>query len=269
MAPQNQKDSWNPEQYGKFKNQRSLPFFDLMGLLAPVDEARVVDLGCGTGELTLELHRHVGASSTLGLDSSDEMLRASAAFVKPGLSFEKGHLEAWAPVGEYDIVFSNAALQWVGDHPSLFGRLRAALREGGQLAVQMPMNHDYPTHVIASRMSHEPRWRAKLKGQTYDKFSSLLSLEDYASLLFRLGFAEQNVMLKVYPQLVESRADVVEWVRGSMLTYFQSRLTPEDFDEFVSEFEERLFAVLPDEHPFFYPFKRVLIWGQLPVHTVC
>lgn len=258
------KDSWNPEQYDKFKNQRSLPFFDLMHLLKPVPEAQVVDLGCGTGELTAQLHAFVEASSTLGLDSSDEMLRASSLFVKPGVKFEKGHIESWAPTAEYDVVFSNAALQWVGDHRSLFARLRGALRPGGQLAVQMPMNHDYPTHVIASAMSQEPKWKAKLKGQAYDKFSALLSIEDYASLLFRLGFEDQSVLLKVYPQVIESREGVVEWVRGSMLTYFQSRLTPDDFADFVSEFQERLFAVLPDERPFFYPFKRVLMWARLP-----
>ena len=128
----------------------------------------------------------------------------------------------------------------------------------------MPMNHDYPTHIIASQMSHEARWKARLKGQVYDKYSSLLSVEDYASLLFKLGFAEQNVSLKVYPQVMASREGVVEWVRGSMLTYFQSRLTPEDFSDFVSEFEERLFSVLPDDQPFFYPFKRVLMWARLP-----
>jgi trans-aconitate 2-methyltransferase len=264
MALQN-RDSWNPEQYEKFKNQRSLPFFDLMGLLTSVSDANVIDLGCGTGELTGELHRHLTASSTLGLDSSDEMLRAAAVFVKPGLRFEKGHIESWAPTAaEYDIVFSNAAFQWVGDHRALFARVHAALKPGGQVAVQMPMNHDYPTHVIASQMSHEPRWKARLKGQVYDKFSSLLSVEDYASLLFKLGFTEQSVSLKVYPQVMDSRDGVVEWVRGSMLTYFQSRLTPEDFSDFVSEFEERLFKILPDDEPFFYPFKRVLMWARLP-----
>ena len=81
---------------------------------------------------------------------------------------------------------------------------------------------------------------------------------------FRLGFEQQTVLMKVYPQLLDSRAGVVEWVRGSMLTYFQSRLAPDDFTDFVSEFETRLFKVLPDERPFFYPFKRVLMWARLP-----
>jgi trans-aconitate 2-methyltransferase len=257
------KDSWNPEQYEKFKNQRSAPFFDLMNFVLPVAGSKVIDLGCGTGELTAELHRYIGASETLGMDSSDEMLKKAEAFSSAGLHFAKGLIESWSAPGEYDVIFSNAALQWVGDHVALFTRLKDSLKPGGQIAVQMPMNHDYATHVIASAMSHEEPWLSKLKGQPYDKYKSLLSVEDYASLLFRLGFTEQNVSLKVYPQVIESREGVVEWVRGSMLTYFEARLTPDDFNRFIVEFKKRLFSQLPDDKPFFYPFKRILMWAKL------
>jgi trans-aconitate 2-methyltransferase len=257
------KDSWNPEQYEKFKNQRSLPFFDLMKMVEPRSGARVIDLGCGTGELTAELHKYMGAAESVGMDSSDEMLKKASAFTVEGIRFEIGHIDTWSAKAEYDLVFSNAALQWVGDHTDLFRRLRESLREGGQLAVQMPMNHDHPTHVIATAMSREEPWISKLKGQAYDKFKALKSVEDYASMLFRLGFKEQNVLLKVYPQVMESRDSVVEWVRGSMLTYFEARLTPDDFRRFVAEFKKRLFEVLPDDQPFFYPFKRVLMWAKL------
>ncbi len=256
-------DSRNPEQYEKFKKQRSAPFFDLMKLIQPVDGAKVVDLGCGTGELTSELHRYIGASETFGIDSSDEMLKKTEAFAKSGLRFEKGLIESWSAHSQYDVIFSNAALQWVGDHTSVFKKMKESLKPGGQIAVQMPMNHDYATHVIASAMSHEEPWISKLKGLPYDKYKSLLSIEDYAVLLFHLGFVEQNVLLKVYPQVMESRDGVVEWVRGSMLTYFESRLTPDDFIRFTTEFKKRLFSQLADDRPFFYPFKRVLMWAKL------
>lgn len=257
------KDSWNPEQYERFKNQRSAPFFDLLKMVEPLAGAKVVDLGCGTGELTAELRKHIGASETLGIDSSDEMLRKASAFSGEGLRFEKGLIESWTAPGSYDVIFSNAAIQWVGDHRNLFARLKQSLRPGGQLALQMPMNHDYATHVIASAMSYEEPWLSKLKGQPYDKYKSLLSVEDYASMLFGLGFTSQSVTLKVYPQVLDSRDGVVEWVRGSMLTYFEARLTSDDFGRFMIEFKRRLFAQLNDDKPFFYPFKRVLMWAKL------
>ncbi|MBC7714049.1 MAG: methyltransferase domain-containing protein [Rhizobacter sp.] len=256
------KGHWNPSQYEKFKDERSQPFLDLMGLIEPVEHSKVVDLGCGTGELTQLLHRHLTPLSTLGIDTSKEMLKKSEEYRTSSLSFEKADIETWTPSEKFDVIFSNAALQWCGNHEQLFAHLYEALKTHGQLAVQMPMNHDYPTHVLAQKISNEPKWNKLLNGEAYDKYSALLSPEDYAALLFKLGFREQNVNLKVYGHVLESRAGVVEWVKGSMLTYFKSRLSETDYNDFVKEFQERLFKILPNEKPFFYPFKRVLLWAR-------
>jgi len=256
-------DAWNPNQYDKFKAERSQPFYDLMNLLEITGHPQVVDLGCGTGELTAELHRYLRAHSTVGMDSSDEMLRKADDLNEEGLSFKKGNITEFQANTEYDVVFSNAALQWVPDHAALFAHLKKALKPGGQLAVQMPMNHDYPTHKLAIQMSNEAKWKDLLKGQTYDKHLTMLSAEEYAAILFKLGFKEQKVFLRIYPHVLEKRDDVLEWVKGSMLTHFQSRLSKEDFDSFMKEYSQRLMAALPDESPFFYPFKRVLMWAKL------
>jgi trans-aconitate 2-methyltransferase len=256
------KDSWNPDQYEKFKVQRSQPFYDLMNLLSPQEGARVVDLGCGTGELTEELHRFVKASETLGIDSSEEMLKKAQNFAGDELSFQKGDIQKFSDTQGFDIIFSNAALQWCSDHPTLFAQLKSSLRPGGQIAIQMPMNHDYATHVIAKQMSLEEPWASLMK-EPYSKTQSMLTVEQYASLLFKLGFKEQNVLLKVYGHELESREGVIEWVKGTLLTYFESRLAPADFQAFTAEFRKRLFQELPDDKPFFYPFKRILLWAKI------
>lgn len=259
--------SWDPQQYEKFKDQRSKPFFDLMALVQPVQDMSIVDLGCGTGELTVDLHRGMKARETLGLDSSDEMLlRAKALELDPvldaKLKFTKGDIEKWKPKEKFDLIFSNAALQWCEDHRKIFSKLKAALSErgpdgrGGQLAVQMPMNQDYPTHTVAREMAAEI-------APDFTIQESLLSLEDYASMLFRLGFKEQNVFVKVYGHELESRDGVIEWVKGSTLTQFKKRLTPKKYESFLKEYERRLFSELKDERPFFYPFKRVLLWARV------
>lgn len=257
------KDSWNPSQYEKFKNERSQPFLDLLDLVKPFPEGAAVDLGSGTGELTSLLHDTFKPKSTTGLELSDSMLAKAKRYERPGLSFVQGNIENWRPQGTYDLVISNAALQWCGDHVDIFKKIRSALRSHGQIAVQMPMNHHYPTHILAKQMSEESEWKNLLKGQTYNKFDVMLNPEDYASLLFKLGFKEQNVFVKVYGHTLDSREQVVEWVKGSMLTHFQSRLSEEDFERFLEEFTRRLFKILPDDHPFFYPFKRIFIWGRL------
>lgn len=256
-------DSWNPQQYDKFKAQRSQPFYDLISLLEPVKSPRVVDLGCGTGELTSELHKAMGSRLTTGIDSSESMLAEARELETPSLKFEAGKIETWNPTDHVDIILSNAAIQWCDHHEVIFARLAKSLEPGGQIAVQMPMNHDYPTHVLADEMSREPKWAARLSGVSRDQDKSMLSVEGYASLLFNLGFERQKVFLRVYGHELESRAGVIEWVKGTLLTFFESRLSHTDFAEFTQEFRERLFKILPDDQPFFYPFKRVLIWGRL------
>lgn len=85
-------DVWNPQQYEKFKDERSQPFFDLMDLLQPIPNAEVIDFGCGTGELTARLHRKIKAKQTLGMDSSDEMLKKAGAIYVDGLLFKSGDI---------------------------------------------------------------------------------------------------------------------------------------------------------------------------------
>lgn len=257
-------DAWNPKQYDKFKAERSQPFYDLMSLLETSHTpSQVVDLGCGTGELTADLHKHLKAQSTIGVDLSDEMLKKAQSLSVPGLQFIKGDIQTWKSATPVDVIFSNAALQWCTDHPKLFAELKSSLAPHGQIAVQMPMNHDYPTHTLADEMSREEPWKSLLKNEVYDKKKIMLTPEEYATLIFKLGFTEQKVLLKVYAHELENREAVVEWVKGTLLTRFKSRLSENDYQEFLRQYQSRLFKKIPDDKPFFYPFKRILIWAQL------
>src|SRR5512143_2258714 len=100
-------DTWNPTQYNRFQHERRQPGLDLIALLRPRPQARVVDLGCGTGELTRLLHDRLGARETVGLDSSASMLAKSAAHATAGLRFASGDIADFAAEGTWDVIFSN------------------------------------------------------------------------------------------------------------------------------------------------------------------
>jgi trans-aconitate 2-methyltransferase len=255
-------DAWEPDRYGRFAAERAQPFFDLLGLVRPVPGGRVVDLGCGAGELTVQLHRRLEAGETLGLDSSPAMLERAAGLAGGGLRFELGDITDFAE-GGWDVVFSNAALHWLPDHRALLGRLVAALRPGGQLAVQVPANHDHPAHLVAAEVAAAEPFRTLLGG--YVGRSPVQAPEWYAELLDRLGLAEQHVRLQVYLHRLPARDEVVEWVRGTLLTDYAARLPAERFEEFLAAYGERLLPRLPDTRPYRYLFKRLLLWGRLPV----
>ncbi|MDE2668360.1 MAG: methyltransferase domain-containing protein [Chloroflexota bacterium] len=252
-------DTWQPEQYARFRAEREQPFHDLLALVEPVSGGRVVDLGCGTGVLTPVLHEHTQAAETVGVDRSEAMLAQSEQHAGDGVRFEQGDIATFRGNG-LDVVFSNAALQWVDGHEALFPRLAATLRDGGQLAVQMPMNHDHPSHTVAHEVAREPRHAKALGG--YVRGYPLQEVEWYAELLARMGFEEQHVRLQVYLHQLAGPEEVVEWVKGSLLTDYRNRLSPEDYEAYLADFRERLLAELPDERPHLYPFKRLLLWGR-------
>lgn len=252
--------AWNPEQYSRFRNERSEPFFDLLALVRPIPGRRAVDLGCGTGELTKVLHETVGAAVTIGIDNSETMLERSAQYAGDGLRFKLGTILRFAPSKPVDLVFSNAALQWVPEHEPLFERLTASLAGGGQLAVQMPANHDHLSHLVAHQIAGEEPFRTELGG--YIRKVPVREPEWYAALLDRLEYSEQHVRMQVYTHHLESRDEVVEWTRGTLLTDYQQRMPAEAFEAFLARYRERLLPQLSDSRPYFYPFKRLLIWGR-------
>jgi trans-aconitate 2-methyltransferase len=250
-------DAWNPAQYQRFKFERSKPFHDLLALCAPIPGGRAVDLGCGTGELTALLHARLGAQATLGIDSSPSML--AKAPPGPGLHFEQHDIAQFSG-DTFDLVFSNAALQWLPDHPRLIARVSALVAPNGQLAVQVPANHDHPSHVLAHALAGESPFAEALGG--YVRQSPVLPVERYAEILEGLGYAEKRVRLEVYGHRLESRDEVAEWVRGTLLTDYQKRLPEDLYSRYIETYRERLAAALPDSRPYFYAFKRVLFWAR-------
>jgi trans-aconitate 2-methyltransferase len=254
------RDGWDPGQYERFLEERRAPFFDLLALVRPRPGMRVVDLGCGTGELTRILHDRLGAAETLGVDRSAAMLERSRDHAGADLRFAERDLrEALAPES-YDLVFSNAALHWIPDHPDLFGRITRALTPGGQLAVQMPANADHPSHTVAAELASEPPFRNAFGAEVAQP--GVLDPVAYALLLERLGHRFQHVRMQVYLHRLESPADVVEWVKGTLLTAYQQRLSADLYDRFLAAYRARLLARLDDVRPYPYPFKRILLWAQ-------
>jgi trans-aconitate 2-methyltransferase len=258
-------DTWDPAQYDKFQREREQPFHDLLELIQPRAGMRVVDLECGTGKLTGTLHERLSAGETMGIDRSDSMLASARSGVRrPGLHFSVGTIEAFvaepSSAAGWDLIFSNAALHWVDDHEALIARLAGLLAPSGQLAFQVPAQHDALPHRVADELAAVEPFASAFGG--WRRSQPVLEPDEYARLLYRCGFAAPKVRLIVYPHVLASREDVVEWVKGTLLTVYKRQLRADVYDEFVREYRLRLLARLEDANPYFYPFKRILCWGQ-------
>jgi trans-aconitate 2-methyltransferase len=262
-------DAWRPEQYQKFAGERAQPFWDLLDLVERRQISRAVDLGCGTGELTEAAATRLAVEDMTGIDSSPAMLQQAKGRSRPGLRFAGGDIGSWSSGGDHDLmnlVLANASLHWVPDHAAVLQRWWTAIAPGGQLAVQMPANADHPSHLVAVEVGAAEPFRTALGGTPPPDpvAANVLAPEQYAILLDRLGAARQHVRLQVYPHVLASSADVVEWVKGTSLTRFLSALPAELHEPFVAEYRRRLLAAIGDHAPYFYPFKRILFWASKP-----
>ena len=153
---------WDPKQYHKFQAERAAPFFDLLALIERRPDLKVVDLGCGTGELTRQLADALPNSDVTGLDSSSQMLEKAKAHAGANLRFEQG--DQAQLTGEWDLIFSNAALHWSDNHLELIPSLYEKLRPGGQIAVQVPSNFNHISHQLYRETASEEPFRTVLNG---------------------------------------------------------------------------------------------------------
>ena len=249
---------WNPDTYHQFQTQRSAPFDDLLKLVDIRHGLRVVDLGCGTGELTRRLADSLPDSTVLGLDSSPQMLERAQAHVRPGLRFEAGDLAELE--GEWDLIFSNAALQWSDNHKELIPFLFSRLTPAGQLAVQVPSNHNSKTHITIVEVAKREPFVSALDGWT--RQSPVLSIEAYAELLFREGAQDILVYEQVYPHVLENADAIVAWISGTALVPYFERLGNLE-DTFLNTIRRDLHALVPGQ-PVFYPFQRTFLSARKP-----
>ncbi len=253
---------WDPEQYARFRAQRSEPFYDLAALVQTKPGMRVLDLGCGDGSLTAWLHDQLEAGETVGMDSSESMLAQARQHEQPNLTFVQGNIATFEDAEPFDLVFTNAALQWVDDHETLVPRLLKLLAPGGQFAMQIPVNEQLISHITADGLASEEPYFSALNGQVR-AFHEVLKPERYSQILWEQGAVEQKVRLNIYPHEMPGYEAVIEWVKGTYLTSYETRLGPALWPSYLEEYTKRMDAAIGSIRPFLYTYPRILAWGRL------
>jgi len=247
---------WNPSLYRRFEDERTRPARDLLARVPLERPARVVDLGCGPGNSTELLVQRWPQAAVTGLDNSPAMID-SARQRLPGLPFELADAATWQPGQAPDLVFANAALQWVPGHETLIPRLFAMLAPGGVLAVQMPDNRNEWTHRAMRDVARLDPFAASI-GDPDQLRSAVLPLEAYYDLLAPEA-AQVELWHTIYQHRMPSAAAIVEWVSSTGLRPFVDRLPAADQPGYLAEYQRRI-----DQH---YPARadgqRLLAFPRL------
>jgi len=251
--------AWDPAAYRRFSNERFAPFEDLLALVRAGPGACAVDLGCGTGELTQLLAESLPGSDVVGIDASAAMLEKAAPRARPGLRFERSTIEDLT--GSFDLVFSNAALQWCADHATLFARLYALLRPGGQFVAQFPAQQRPASYAAIAAIAAQEPFRTALRGWLQPW--PVLALEDYARLFADLGATGIAALERVYPHQLADADAVADWQSGTVLLAYRDRLDAGDYERFAGAVRARLRELMP-ERPVFFAFRRAFVAATRP-----
>lgn len=251
---------WNPDVYNQFKDIRFKPFYDLADLITADSPMKAVDLGCGTGEQTAILTEKFSQAEFTGIDSSPEMLEKSKTLENDRLHFRLSTTEEMLASNEsWDLIFSNAALQWSDDHKTLFPQLISKLKKDGQFAVQMPYQPGNTLNKILFELADEEPFKTQLTH--WNRPSAVLTIDEYAQILFENGIEELNLFQKVYPIIAEDHETLFKFISGSALIPYLERLNEDQQKEFTSEFKNRIAIGFP-RLPAIYAFKRILMYGR-------
>jgi trans-aconitate 2-methyltransferase len=248
---------WDPAKYLEFAGQRLQPAIDLINRIPLIAPAVVCDLGCGAGNVTRLLVERWPVAQVVGVDASEAML-AAAVEAAPSVTWVKADLRGWSATRPPDLIFSNAALHWLDDHATLFPSLVDQLKPGGVLAVQMPRNHEAPSHTALLEIARDGAWRERLAPLL--RPAPVAAPVEYYDLLGprvrRLDIWETQ-----YLQVLEGDAPVVEWTRGTFLKPLLDALDPDQRTSLLTRYTEKIRAAYPTrpDGRTLFPFRRLFM----------
>lgn len=224
---------WNSEQYLKFEKYRTQPSKDLVNRLLKYNPKTILDIGCGPGNSTSVLREVFTKAYIKGIDNSENMVRkAKAEYID--LDFEIRDIH---DIDEkFDLIFSNACIQWVPDHYSLIPKIMESVNENGILAIQIPINHKEPLYRIIDEMVIEPKWNFN-----HNKISKIdaLDYEEYFNILSNCS-KEFEIWITKYLHSMTSYESLLDWVKGTSLRPYLEELSSGGRIEFEEELLKRI-----------------------------
>jgi trans-aconitate 2-methyltransferase len=248
---------WDPTLYSAFAQPRLRPALDLLARIDADHPHSVVDLGCGTGNVTRILAERWHDATVSGVDSSPEMLSAAAA--QPSrIRWVQSDIGHWRPERPADVLFSNAALQWLDSHHTLLPYLLAQLAPRGTLAIQMPHNHYAASHAVMAETVEAGPWAARLRplARRFPVHDPDVYYDVLAPVVASLDIWETE-----YLHVLDGDNPVVKWTMGTALRPLLDALDEPERGEFLAEYSRRIAECYPvhADGKTLFPFRRLFI----------
>jgi trans-aconitate 2-methyltransferase len=253
-------NDWNPDLYMQFRSERTQPSIDLIARIHSVEPESIIDIGCGPGNSTQVLANRWPNADITGLDRSAAMI-AKARQGYPDQRWIVADALTFEPERYYDLVFSNAVIQWIPHHGALLKKFHRMLSDHGLVAIQIPLFWDMPLGEIIRNTAGEGRWNQQLEG-----VSDLFTIHPYSFYYDRLSelFHSMELWETHYLHILDNHASILKMMRSTGLKPYIDRLNN---DSEKKEFEKEVFKKIENGYPkqkdgkVLLPFKRLFFIG--------
>jgi trans-aconitate 2-methyltransferase len=249
--------AWDPAQYLKFADHRLRPAIDLLNRIALDRPGEVYDLGAGAGNVTRLIKERWPEARVTGVDDSQAML-VKAAATAPAITWQQADLATWRATRPADLIYSNAALHWLGGHERLFPALLEDLAPGGVLAVQMPRNFGARSHTAISEAALAGPWRARLEPLLRP---APVADPDFYYDVLAPKVASIDIWETEYLQILEGADPVKEWTKGTWLRPLLDALEQPERGRFEAAYAALVARAYPPraDGRTLFPFRRLFI----------
>lgn len=247
---------WNPDAYLKFEQERTQPSRDLVARIRLENLRMIVDIGCGPGNSTRVLRDAWPGANVVGLDNSKEMIdRAQATY--PKYKWILADAADWQPLEKYDLVFSNATLQWIPGHAMLLQRLFDMINSDGAIAVQVPFNTESPLLRAIASVAESAAWRDLM----HDCSAQIFYRDEthYYEIVSNLS-SRVDMWTTTYIHVMESHQSLIDWYSSTGLKIYLERIADE---EGKLRFKKEIIESCREKYPLqsngkiLFPFKRI------------
>lgn len=247
---------WSSSTYLRFEKERTQPAIDLAMRLQSVKTERIIDIGCGPGNSTAVLKRFFPTAYILGIDNSQNMIeKASCDYSDIEFICLDASNDLYKISDKFDIVFSNACIQWIPNHKKLLKDMFGLLNTGGVLAVQIPINYNEPIHQIIHEVVHSPKWR-----QVFHNPRNFYNLSpgEYHDVLSELS-SNFTIWETTYYHRLPSYESIMEWYKGTGLRPYLQTLNRTDRTNFETEVFEMVKEryLFQSNHEIIFKFPRL------------
>lgn len=250
---------WDPNTYLDFADERGRPFHELLARIGAVNPRRVVDIGCGPGNLTETLRHRWPEAEITAFDSSPAMIEQARA---RGLNARVTDVRDWTPKPDDEVLISNAVLQWVPTWRAVLRGWLDAAGPGTWIALQVPGNLDAPSHQHIRELAAQPRWRGPLADVEL-RAANPTTPTELGELFLDAGW-RPDVWESTYLQRLSGPDPVLAWISGTALRPIRQALSDADFERFRAELAPSLRAAYPrgTDGGTWFPFRRVFGVGR-------